>query len=66
MKTRYVIYILATVLIISLTGNEILYGYVQSLQKDIKEYTDANNQIIQKASNMSDEGNKTTMTSFTP
>ena len=66
MRTRYVIYILATVLIISLTGNEILYGYVQSLQKDLKEYTDANNQIIQKASNMSSGGNKTTMTSFTP
>lgn len=66
MKARYVIYILATVLIISLIGNEILYGYMQSLQKDLKEYTDANNQIIQKASNMSGEGNKTTMTPFTP
>ncbi|MGI0087908.1 MAG: hypothetical protein ACREBI_08100 [Nitrosotalea sp.] len=66
MRIRYVIYILSTVLVISLIGNEILYGEVQSFQKDLKEYTDANNQIIQKASTMSGEDNKTTMTAFTP
>jgi Na+-transporting NADH:ubiquinone oxidoreductase subunit NqrC len=66
MRTKHVIYILVTVLVISLVGNEILYGYVQSLQKDLKEYADANNQIIQKASNISDAGNKTMTAAFTP
>lgn len=66
MKTKYVIYILTTVLLVSLVGNEILYGKVQSFQKDLKEYSDANNQMIQKASKISGEGNKTMMTAFTP
>jgi hypothetical protein len=66
MKTKQIIYILATALVISLAGNEILYGYVQSLQTDLHEYLDANDQIIQKASKISSEDNKTTMIAFAP
>ncbi|MGI0045912.1 MAG: hypothetical protein ACREBB_01805 [Nitrosotalea sp.] len=63
MKTKYIIYIFTAALTISLIGNEILYESLQSLQKEIKEYYNENNKIIQKGSMLSDALNKTVMTS---
>lgn len=65
MQTRYIIYILVTALTISLIANEMLYLNVQSLQKDAGDYLKANNDMIQKASLIS-EGYNTTLTTPSP
>lgn len=66
MKDRNLVYILFAVLIISLVGNEILYENILSLQKDIKGYSDANNQLVQKASQISLTYNKTSQDQSAP
>lgn len=63
MQTRYMIFILVTALTISLIANEMLYLNVQSLQKDLGDYVKVNNNMIQKASLISEEYNKTLTTS---
>ncbi|MDE1861485.1 MAG: hypothetical protein KGI33_01095 [Thaumarchaeota archaeon] len=53
MRNRTVIYILFAALTVSLAGNEILYDTVLSLQKDLRGFSDANEQMMDKASNSS-------------
>ena len=53
MKTKYLVYGLAILLMVSLVANELLYENVQSLQRNLNEYSDANNNLIQKASMLS-------------
>ena len=63
MNNKYVIYILAAALTVSLVANEVLYGNMQSLQNDLKEYSDANYKMIQKASTYYGSGQNATITS---
>ena len=59
MKASLLVYVLAVALIVSLVGNEILYENMSSLQKNLNDYSKANNQFIQKASVISDSQNYT-------
>ena len=66
MRLKIIIYILAAVLTVSLIGDEILYENSQTLQNEVREYGYANNQMMQKASLVSNTMDQKTDASPAP